>query len=92
MQNTQVRSLGREDTPPPPPRREGQPTPVLLPGEPHGQRSPVGYSPWGHRESDMSEALTLSSHFQQLKSEREKPQEFPMGGGSESQGAHLDFP
>ena len=52
----------------------------------------MGYSPWGHRESDMSEALTLSSHFQQLKSEREKPQEFPMGGGSESQGAHLDFP
>ena len=40
----------------------------------------------------MSEGLTLSSHFQQLKSEREKPQEFPMGGGSQSQGAHSDFP
>ena len=26
-----------------------QPTPVLLPGESHGQRSLVGYSPWGHR-------------------------------------------
>ena len=23
---------------------------------PHGQRSPVGYSPWGHKESDMTEA------------------------------------
>ena len=27
----------------------GQPTPVFLPGEPHGQRSLVGYSPWGRR-------------------------------------------
>ena len=40
-------------------RREGQPTPVFLPGEFHGQRSPVGYSPWGHKESDMTEQLTL---------------------------------
>ena len=30
-------------------RRAWQPTPVLLPGEFHGQRSPVGYSPWGRR-------------------------------------------
>ena len=30
-------------------RREWQPTPVFLPGEFHGQRSPVGYSPWGRR-------------------------------------------
>ena len=30
-------------------RRAWQPTPVCLPGEPHGQRSLVGYSPWGHR-------------------------------------------
>ena len=28
-------------------RREWPPTPVSLPGESHGQRSPVGYSPWG---------------------------------------------
>ena len=34
------------------------PTPVLLPGEFHGQRSLVGYSPWGHKESDMTERLT----------------------------------
>ena len=32
-----------------------QPTAVFLPGESHGQRSLVGYSPWGHRESDMTE-------------------------------------
>ena len=33
------------------------PTPVFLPGEPHGQRSLVGYSPWGHRETDTTEQL-----------------------------------
>ena len=38
-----------------PQRRPWEPTPVLLPGESHGQRSPVGYSPEGHRESDMTE-------------------------------------
>ena len=30
-------------------RRAGPPIPVFLPGEPHGQRSLVGYSPWGCR-------------------------------------------
>ena len=34
----------------------GQPTPVFLPGEPHGQRSLVGPSPQGHMESNMTEA------------------------------------
>ena len=33
-------------------------TPVFLPGEFHGQRSLVGYSPWGHKESDTTEQLT----------------------------------
>ena len=33
-------------------RRQWHPTPVLLPGEFHGQRSQAGYSPWGHKESD----------------------------------------
>ena len=36
-------------------RRKWQPTPVLLPGKSHGQRSLVGYSSWGHKESDMTE-------------------------------------
>ena len=36
-------------------RREWQPTPIFLPGESHGQRSLVGYSPWGCKESDMTE-------------------------------------
>jgi len=29
---------------------EWQPTPIFLPGESHGQRSLVGYSPWGCKE------------------------------------------
>ena len=33
-------------------RRKWQSTPVLLPGKSHGQRSLVGYSPWGCKESD----------------------------------------
>ena len=36
--------------------RKWQPTPVFLLGESHGQRSLVGYSPWGHTESDRTEA------------------------------------
>ena len=38
-------------------RRQWQPTPVLLPGKSHGQRSLVGYSPWGRQESDTTEWL-----------------------------------
>ena len=38
-------------------RRQWQPTPVLLPGKSHGQRSLVGCSPWGHEESDTTERL-----------------------------------
>ena len=29
-------------------------TPVFLPGKSHGQRSLGDYSPWGHKESDMT--------------------------------------
>ena len=36
--------------------RKWQATPVFLPGEPHEQRSLVGYSPWGHKELDTTEA------------------------------------
>ena len=38
-------------------RRKWQPTPVHLPGESHGWRSLVGYSPWGRKESDTTEQL-----------------------------------
>ena len=36
-------------------RRKWQTSPVFLPGESHGQRSLAGYSPWGHKELDMTE-------------------------------------
>ena len=38
-------------------RRQWHPTPVLLPGKSHGQRSLVGCSPWGCKESDTTEQL-----------------------------------
>ena len=43
-------------------RRAWTPTPVFLPGESHGQRSLVGCSPWGHRESEMTERLSMHTH------------------------------
>ena len=46
-----VQSLGQED----PWRRTWQPSPVLLPGESHGERSLAGYSPWGRTETGMTE-------------------------------------
>ena len=38
--------------------RVWQPSPVFLPGESRGQRSQVGYSPWGHKELDTTERLS----------------------------------
>ena len=52
VQETQVRKI--------PWRREQLPTPVFLPGEFHGQKSLDGsFSPWGHKESDTTEQLTM---------------------------------
>ena len=45
-------------------RRKWQPIPVLLPGKSHGQRSVVGCSPWGCKESDTTERLHF--HFLSL--------------------------
>ena len=42
-------------------RRQWHPTPVLLPGKSHGQRSLIGYSPWGRKEWDTTERLHF--HF-----------------------------
>ena len=39
------------------------PTPGLLPGEPHGQRSLEGYSPWGRKESDTTEYTHTKSNY-----------------------------
>ena len=42
-------------------RRQGHPTPVLLPGKSHGRKSLVGCSPWGRTELDTNERLHF--HF-----------------------------
>ena len=43
-----------------------QPTPVFLPEKSHGQRSLVGYSPWGHKELDMTEQLSKQAKVLQV--------------------------
>ena len=52
VQETQVQSLGQKI----PWRKEWLPTPQFLPGEAHGQRRLVGYSPEGCRKSDTTDA------------------------------------
>ena len=34
----------------------------ILAGKSHGQRNLVGYSPWGHKELDMTEQLNMHAH------------------------------
>ena len=48
-------------------RRESQPTPVSFPGKFQRQRSLAGYSPWGHKESDMTEQLSTHNKWQNWK-------------------------
>ena len=62
-----ARSPGREDLL----ETEIAPTPVFLPEGSHGQRSLVGYSPWGRRESDRTERL--STHFYFCRQKRTEP-------------------
>ena len=64
MQETQVPSLGGEE-----PMEKGMAThSSMLAGEVHGQRSLAGYSPWGRKESDMTEQLAhLSMGIGNLK-------------------------
>ena len=49
-------------------RRKWQPSPVFWPGESQGQRSLVGYSSWGCRESDMTKQLSTHASTQKLSS------------------------
>ena len=57
MWESRVQSLGWENP------LERQPTPVFFPGELHGQGSLMSYSPWGHKESDMSEHVFTALHL-----------------------------
>ena len=43
-------------------RRKWQLTPVFLLGKPHVQRSLVGYSPWGCKQPDLTEWLSMHTH------------------------------
>ena len=62
MQETLVQSLGQED----PLEKEMATIPVFWPGKSHGQRSLLGYSPWGRKELDMSEQLNNSKILMKL--------------------------
>ena len=56
MQETRVQSLSQEYSLE---KEIATHSPVFLPGEFHGQRSLVGYHPWGHKELDPTEQLKL---------------------------------
>ena len=49
-------NAGTEETGKIPWRRTGQPTPVFLPGESHGEKSLMGYGPWGQNNGPQSGA------------------------------------
>ena len=79
MQEMRVWSLDWED----PRRRKWQPTPLFLPGKHHGQKSLVGYSPWGCRaghnlatkqqQTDPQPLpVKLNLHTQRLKQKKPK--------------------
>ena len=56
MQETQAQSPRQED-----PLEKGMAShSIFLPGESHGQRSLVGYNPWGHKELDTTEQLSIA--------------------------------
>ena len=50
-------------------RKAWQPTPVFFPGESHGQRNLLGYSPWGFKESDK---LSMHTQWTQYKWSNDK--------------------
>ena len=57
LRETQIQSLGCEDLL----EKEMATTPVFLPGKSHGRWNLVGFSPWGRKESDMTERLHFTS-------------------------------
>ena len=64
-------------------KRKWQPTPVFLPGEPHGQRSLAGYRPQGCKELDRTD-VTEHSHTAQVTSVRAT-------FGNPDKGTHMSF-
>ena len=59
-------------------RRKWKPAPVFLPGKFHGQRSLVGYSPRGHKESDTTECMSIHTHTHTRFTIKERIISFPL--------------
>jgi len=87
MWETWVWSLGWKD----PLEREWSPTPVFWPGEYHGQRNLVGYSPWGRKESDPIEWLSHTHTHTYMHNEKQRSAVYNWGwnGIFESERCHL---
>ena len=60
VQEPWVGLLGQEEDPQ---RKKWQLTPVSLPGKSRGQKSLAGCSPWGHKESVMTEQVSTHMYF-----------------------------
>ena len=90
-QQTQVWWLGREEDPW---RRKWQANLAFLPGEPYGQRSLAGCSPWGRKVSDMTEQLNSKQRVLRPSSGNSRHLSFPSSGRVETLGAlsQISFP
>ena len=73
LQQNQVQSLTPED----PLEKEMQPNPIFPPGKSPGQRSLAGYSPWGHKESDTTEGLSLGYYSKNINASSSTPYSIP---------------
>ena len=62
MQETGIPPLSGKD----PQRRAEQPIPVFLLERSHGQKSLVGYSPWGHKELDTQKQLSTAYMYMHI--------------------------
>ena len=91
VQETWVRFLGQED----PLEKEMATHSSILPGESHGWRSLVGYSPRGRQESDTTEQLHFHFHFGRLEIKPgfwERIQEGRSRVGDNEMGCLLSYP
>ena len=80
-----VQSLAWEDAS----RRKWQPTPVFLPGKPHGQRNLVGYWPQGCPESDTTEE---TQHIVHIKAKLQGVLHGAQRGGSPGRRGDMQLP
>ena len=62
-------------------RRTWQPSPVLLPGKPHGQRNLAGYSPWGCKRVGHNLATKYTQTHQWLRLHASTAELWPKKGG-----------